>query len=230
MEAANAIRRAQVYKFLCDAFVYPRDNWTEDIPALEAILKDLGLGDVQLAAFDRQTSTVVQLQSAHRRALGLTGSLCYETECGLPDAYRQAQEMADIAGFYRAFGFAVGGAVRERPDHLAVELEFMHLLALKEAYALEQNLIEHAEICSEAQRKFLQDHLGCWLDLFAKNLALNGSAGPYPTLAQFTAAFVAADAARLGAQPARRAADQIQLTPFDPDPSCAGCTFAKQPA
>lgn len=130
MPAENALRRAQVYKFLADAFIYPRDNWTDDLPLLAAILRELGAPALPAAL---RAMPLEELQSAHRSALGLIGSLTYETECGLPDAYRQAQEMADIAGFYRAFGFTVGGPVRERPDHAAVELEFMHVLALKEA-------------------------------------------------------------------------------------------------
>ncbi|MEK7326009.1 MAG: molecular chaperone TorD family protein, partial [Chloroflexota bacterium] len=114
-------------------------------------------------------------------AFGLVGSLCYETELGLPHEYRQSQEMADIAGFYRAFGFNIGGKVRERPDHISAELEFMHVLALKEAYAAERDVLEHVEICIDAQRKFLQEHLGKWVGLLAESLARSAGEGPAPS-------------------------------------------------
>ncbi len=60
----------------------------------------------------------------------------YETEYTTPDALYKAHQLADIAGFYRAFGLEMSTENRERPDHLAAELEFMHFLALKEAQAM----------------------------------------------------------------------------------------------
>jgi DMSO reductase family type II enzyme chaperone len=168
-----------------------------------------------------------QLQTAHRHAFGLTGSLCYETEYGLPHEFRQSQEMADLSGFYRAFGFTLGGPIHERPDHLSVELEFMHLLALKEAYAANQDMTEQVEICVEAQRKFLQEHLGRWIDLFAHSLTLNAGDSVYSTLARFAADFIKADAAWLGVQPEPPQMGEVKHTPFDPDFSCATCLAAE---
>jgi nitrate reductase assembly molybdenum cofactor insertion protein NarJ len=232
MNLETTIRRAQVYGFLSSAFLYPNENWTEEIPLLRVILAELQASPVELPI---QPVPLPELQAAYRRAFGATGSLCYETEYGLPHEFRQSQEMADLNGFYQAFGFTIGGPVRERPDHLAVELEFMYALALKEAYAIEQGLAEPAEICLEAQRKFLQGHLGHWIDWFAQSLALTppppyiggneggGNEGVYPALGYFTAAFIKADAARLGVQPVAPGLAEIKHTPFDPDPSCAVC-------
>jgi DMSO reductase family type II enzyme chaperone len=163
------------------------------------------------------------LQAAHRRAFGLVGSLCYETEFGLPHEFRQSQELADLAGFYRAFGFNVGGSVRERPDHLAVELEFMHILTLKEAWAREEGIAEHAEVCTDAQRKFLQDHLGRWIAPFAESLARSAEDGPYVALARFAADFIQADAERLGAHPESRPVAEMKPTPLAPDLACGDC-------
>ena len=115
--------------------------------------------------------TLEFLQAEHRHAFGLVGSLFYETEFGLPHEFRQSQEMADIAGFYKAFGFQVGGSRRERPDHMAVEMEFMYALAVKEAYALAQDQAENAELIADAQSKFMQDHLGKWVGVFSEVLA-----------------------------------------------------------
>jgi DMSO reductase family type II enzyme chaperone len=230
MNTDIAIRRAQVYRFLADAFLYPTDNWLEDLPVLDPVLHDLGLraSDFQLPT-SRRTSGVQlpDLQAEHRRAFGLAGSLCYETEYGLPHEFRQSQELADIAGFYRAFGFNVGGNVRERPDHLAAELEFMHVLALKEAVAAESGIAEQAETCADAQRKFLQDHLGRWIGWFAESLARSAESGPYPALARFAAAFVRADAERLGAHPEPRSLAGLQPTPLAPEMSCEACPLVE---
>ncbi|MFW6184965.1 MAG: TorD/DmsD family molecular chaperone [Chloroflexota bacterium] len=223
MNKQNAIRRAQVYRFLAEAFLYPHENWSEDIGLVVDILHDLGWIQVKVEIAPVPLS---DLRAAYHRTFGAAGSLGYETEYGLPHEYRQSQEMADIAGFYRAFGLNVGGAVRERPDHVAVELEFMQVLALKEAYALETGSEEHVAICTDAQGKFLQDHLGRWIELLAQSVAHNAPGTLYDALAHFAAAFVRADADRLGVTLDPPDLSEIQHTPYDADFSCADCAVA----
>jgi len=97
----------------------------------------------------------------------------YETEytSGVND-FLKNQDLADLMGFYRAFGLDLGQGERlsERPDHIAVELEFMHFLCWKEALARTENIAAHIEICQDAERKFLGDHLGRWADRFAERV------------------------------------------------------------
>ena len=223
MKINTLIRRAQVYRFLADAFLYPRENWLEDLPVLHAIFQDLELGELQP---DASTLELGDLQAEHRRVFGLTGSMCYETEIGLPHEYRQSQEMADIAGFYRAFGFTTGGPVRERPDHIAVELEFMHVLVLKEAYAIQNGITEHDEVCLDAQRSFLQEHLGKWTGLLAEAVEKTTGEGAYADLAKLLATFIRADAVRLGVTLEPRTLAAIRPTPPPQDISCASCPVA----
>lgn len=215
-----AVSRAQVYAFLTALYLYPRENWSEELPLLQGILIALPFAP---ALPDVGPIALPTLQAEFRHGFGAAGSLCYETEYGLPHEFRQSQELADISGFYRAFGFSLGGAVRERPDHLAVELEFMALLAMKEAHAWLNGLTEHAEMCVDAQAKFLGEHLGTWIDLFAQSLALNAASGLYPPLAAWTAEFIRADAARLGVTLTPRRRHETRHTPFDPDFSCSSC-------
>lgn len=231
MNAEHAIRRAQVYSFLTGACLYPDTNWLEDFPAAAAIAAELKLVECDPAILPETSLSLEKLQSEYRVTFGLAGSQCYETEIGLPHEFRQSQEMADIAGFYQAFGFRTGGAVRERPDHLAVELEFMSVLALKEALALAHGNTEQAEICLDAQRKFLVDHLACWVGLVSESLrrlnpnlsAEAARAKPYLELTRFCAEFTLADARRLGIHPQRRPPAEMAPTPFNPDFSCETC-------
>jgi TorA maturation chaperone TorD len=225
MNADLAFRRAQVYRFLSDAFLYPNENWCDDLPLLRAILYDLECFPADLPI---QPVTLASLQADYRRTFGVAGSLCYETEYGLPHEYGQSQELADINGFYRAFGFTIGGQVRERPDHVAVELEFMSILALKEAYTANNGPVEHFEVCLDAERTFLGDHLGRWIDLFAQSVALNAGGGPYQALARFCTLFVSADAARLGVRLERQQLADVSHTPLDPDFSCQSCPVAEE--
>ncbi len=235
MNTDVAFHRAQVYRFLADAFLYPTENWLEDAPLLMDILLKLDVlqsWDLEFAPFATLRGVariwdLPALQTEHRRAFGLTGSLCYETEIGLPHEFHQSQELADIAGFYRAFGFSMGGPVRERPDHLAAELEFMHVLALKEVYAAQNEFVEAVGICADAQGKFLQDHLGKWIDLFAEALSRSAAEGPYVALARFAAEFVQADARRLGAKLEPRPLGDSQPTPLPVEMSCEVCPIAE---
>jgi len=230
----EVIRRAQMYRFLAEAFLYPTENWLEDLPVLAPILEEVGLSNLRPSSFAIQLS---DLQAEHLRTFGLTGSLCYETEIGMPNEYRQSQEMADIAGFYRAFGFQVGGRLRERPDHLATELEFLYVLSLKEAYAVEKGIREHAEVCAQARHSFLRDHLGRWIGLFAEGLVRvsardsgeDGTDNPYLWLACLAAAFVQADAQSLGLTLDTRPLVEMQPTPLGPDLSCETCPANDQP-
>ena len=214
------LRRSQLYRFLADAYLYPTEDWTRDVPLLEPILSALDLPDRLLGL---RPIGQAELQAEHRHAFSLTGSLCYETEYGLPHEFRQSQEMADIAGFYRAFGFDVGGVIRERPDHLSAELEFMHTLTLKEALSQESGQADHREVCIDAERKFLRDHLARWIGWFKKRLDQAEVDGPYAALAGLTVLFVESEAERLGAQPEPVRTPELKPTPFNPDFSCGDC-------
>ena len=80
------------------------------------------------------------------------------------------EKMADIAGFYRAFGVDFS----QRPDHIGAELEFMHLLTAKEAQASIGENRENVELCLDAQRKFLSSHLGRWIQPMAEGIRSRG--------------------------------------------------------
>lgn len=231
----QTIQRAKVYYFLSHALLYPQDNWVVDFPLLADILQDLDVPVESENGAPLADRSLESLQADHRRIFGLTGSLMYETELGLPHEFRQSQELADIAGFYRAFGLQTGATVRERPDHLATELEFMYLLTLKEAYADSNAMPEQAEICIDALGKFLQDHLARWIGPFRHSLerSIDERLGedelqsPYVMLARLAEAFISAEAARLGVVPAIQPAAERKPTPYNPDYSCAGCAVAE---
>jgi TorA maturation chaperone TorD len=82
------------------------------------------------------------------------------------DPLRQGRQMADIAGFYRAFGAEAHGPAAERPDHLGCELEFLSLLELKRVLESEAGDDDGAELADEIAAEFLRDHAGRWLPTF----------------------------------------------------------------
>ncbi len=76
------------------------------------------------------------------------------------------QTIADVAGFYRAFGFEARG---ERPDHLSAQLEFLALVCVLEAHAHLAGLREEADVCARARQTFLKDHLS-WVGNLAERV------------------------------------------------------------
>lgn len=109
-------------------------------------------------------------------------------------------ELADIAGFYRAFGVEVEPGT-ERPDHIGAQLEFMHLLAVKEIVAEQAGgSDEQAQICRDAQRAFLRDHLGRWSGRLAARLDTTADGPFYPAAGKLLDRFVFLDAERIDAK------------------------------
>lgn len=177
------------------------------------------------------------LAEEHVRVFGLVVSKeCppYEVQyCPQTFSVYRSQRLADVAGFYRAFGVAPGRDVPERPDHLATELEFLGLLVAKERYARMQDgdaWQERARLCRDAQRVFVEEHLAWWLPAFAH--ALDGRVGrlePRPALhaalAEALAALVPMERAILGIEPPVELA-RPRLEGDDAAPDCSGCSAA----
>lgn len=120
----------------------------------------------------------------------------YELEYGRSEIIQQASHLADVAGFYAAFGMEVDHRANDRGDHIAVECEFMNVLCAKEARALEKGEADHLGICVDAQHDFLKDHLARWVPAFAHRIQQANPQGFYGALAAFTKAFVAGECRR----------------------------------
>ncbi len=105
----------------------------------------------------------------------------------------QQAQLADIAGFYKAFGLEISEERPDRVDHITTELEFMHVLAYKESVALQNNEKEHVEIVQDAQRSFMNDHLGRWAGKFRERLNQIGDGTFYGVLAEVLELWVSLD-------------------------------------
>lgn len=147
---------------------------------------------------------LADLQAEHRRVFSNVITLdCppYETLFGNDHVFGQAHVMGDIAGFYRAFGVELSRDIHERMDHLSVELEFMHFLAYKESYARCHDGAERTQIVVDAQKKFVKDHIGRWVPLFARMLAKKADSGFFKDLAEFSSDWIDFEAAYMGVNP-----------------------------
>ncbi len=178
----RALARSQLYRLLALAFRYPDSARVGALEQLAGALPVEALGQsgralrpalAELASAARGTAPE-GLEDQYVAAFGhvtLPDCPLYESACGIGDPFQQPQTLADIAGFYRAFGLEMAKDAAERVDHLAVELEFMHYLAYREAYALEHHGQDRARLIQDAQRRFLRDHLGRWGPVIARAVA-----------------------------------------------------------
>jgi DMSO reductase family type II enzyme chaperone len=146
------------------------------------------------------------------------------------DPLFQPHRLADLTAFYRAFGLEVAEDADERHDHICLELEFMCVLAAKEAYALEHQLDSEAlSVCRDAQKRFLREHLGRWTTAFARRLARMAADSPLGSLANFTRAFIENECARFGVPPG---SEDLLLRPIDEaaESMCNSCGVTQLPS
>ena len=99
----------------------------------------------------------------------------------------------DARDRYAAAGLNVSQDLKEAPDHIAIELEFMHYLIFKGIEALEASDPARARDYLARQEQFLQDHLGAWAPLFAEAVEKGATSGFYRHLADATRIFVIKD-------------------------------------
>ncbi len=170
------LARSALYDVLAEAFTPP------DAKRLEALLSretDATVREAMRALPEAQNpGALCDDWDAVRDALGALSPLDYEAEflrlfeVGIPRApcplYESAYDkqdqrrevMGELVRFYRHFGLTLGERAREMPDHLRVELEFMHFLTYAEARAAEAG--EPTEGLRRAQRDLLERHLTRW--------------------------------------------------------------------
>ncbi len=209
-ELARAM--AELFRMLAVGFSYPETR------LLEATRRQLGAAQVACAEGRLPTSLKGALRTAARHwrmlelddvraeysRLYLGTALVPLREGGYGDGMRfagQPVDLADLNGFYLAFGFGPPTAEASPPDHLGVELEFISLLYLKIAYTVEQRQIAQARITQAALASFLSDHFGRWFAAFGAALRRESAHPAYAALAGVLTRAVGHECHRLGIRP-----------------------------
>jgi len=232
--AAEALGRSTVYRFLSLVFLPTQDDpdgWpragTEALSVLRGMASDgraVPLETVEHVARLLHDDAGPALREEYDRTFGHQISKdcpLYETQYGTGHVFQQAQQLADIAGFYRAFGLEVADGAGERVDHLSLELEFMHALTYREAYARLHHGADHVAQLREAQQAFLRDHLSRWVPILAR-LVGRKTHGVYRHLVDLAAAWVAVEATALGL-PAAEEVEYQPEPPLDPAENMPSC-------
>jgi TorA maturation chaperone TorD len=207
VEIRSALDRAAVYRLLATALAPPTPARLEQVARAAARAADAAPAGVR-AGLQRLAAAACEANAADL-AGDHTGLFERQVQCPpCEGAYGPAQMagkstlLADIAGFYQAFGLTPAEFQPEVEDHVCAETEFMSALAVKEAWALSENHTEGLAVTRDAARAFLHDHLGRWATAFARRVAELAPPGFYPAAAALLEEWLKAECARLAVEPA----------------------------
>ncbi len=165
------IETISLYKILSLGFSYPDEKNWEILERQFCIGKDLFNGELLSKlndlekCFKGNRQKIDDVRCDYMSAFDTGRKISpYETEYMTEKVSRKPFELADIAGFYKAFGFnIVKDAVnKESVDHISIELEFMAILTWKHEYARNENQDENLKIVHKARMAFIKDHLAKW--------------------------------------------------------------------
>lgn len=103
--------------------------------------------------------------------------------------------MEELVRFYGFFDLGLSEQDRELPDHVTVELEFLHYLAFKEGRTLDAG--GDPSSYRRAQADFIERHPGAWIPILSQSLVKQTPMPFFAGLVALTAAVLRADAAYL---------------------------------
>ncbi|MBI3794025.1 MAG: molecular chaperone TorD family protein [Nitrospinae bacterium] len=189
---SDLLNRAGLFRVLALGFKYPAPGHSDDMRhALSGLAPSASkmpesLAGLYLQVVSKWEGADDDANSSAYNKLFSGESPCSLHETSYGDGKRIAGrpvELADISGFYRAFGLDVSDKNPDMPDHLCAELEFYSLLLVKQSYAMSEGWTDKFEISNRAAARFMDGHLGRWLRALSENMAENNPPEAYTALA-----------------------------------------------
>jgi DMSO reductase family type II enzyme chaperone len=209
-----ASARSAAYGLLARAFRYPdsahwslltdRQRWRTWPKILNRESPEAGdalrrLQERFLSPDPGRLVSIAAAQATYSRLFGhaVKGACpAYELEYATGEIFQRVASLADLQGFYGAFGLELKSQARERADHVSVECEFMSVLAAKEAYAEQEHVDEALRTVREAAGSFLEAHLGRWTLSLARRITDADPGGLYGSLGEFARSFIRSECRR----------------------------------
>ena len=194
------IHRREAYQLLSACYYLPEEDTLEKLTVLERTLGVACPEAVEPAAMMRDETDLEQLKVDFSRLfVGPFKLLAPPYGSVYLESGRQVMgaSTVDAKNRYQEAGLDISGEVKEAPDHIALELEFMYYLVFKEIEVLEQSDLERVMDYLRKQQQFLERHLGAWMSKFAANVEQNATTDFYKSLAAITKLFVQKDIHRI---------------------------------
>lgn len=172
--------RSRLYAILAEAYRYPDEPFRRQakagdlLQAIEALSAELPYpfrpeeGERKgLTLPGRVTEEDVEVEFIRLFESGPGGPPCPLVE----GAWREDRKVVlrELILFYNHFGLSYAeGAQDERPDHVCLEMEFLHYLTFKEVQALQRDADPSGY--RRAQRDFLERHPLAWMEKASERL------------------------------------------------------------
>jgi DMSO reductase family type II enzyme chaperone len=179
-EEERVANRSFLYSLFSRGFRFPSQEQCESVKAgkfadeVQGAIGNLPYGGFQSLALGRGAGMSYEEFQGNFIALFEVGgaqgppSFLYEGEFG----GGRMKVMEEVLRFYHHFGLRISEEKRDRPDHLASELEFMHLLTFKDTEAVTQGKDRGAYL--KAEQDFLRFHLGGFVAAVASRVGSRG--------------------------------------------------------
>jgi TorA maturation chaperone TorD len=184
-------QRRDLYKLLSECYYLPDEKLIKILNSLEKLggelYSEIAKNTPVMSDIERLKIDYAKLFVGPYRLLAPPyGSVYLEDERRV-----MGNSTMDVRNWYREEGVDI--VLKEVPDHIAIELEFMYLLIFKEVEAIRNSDFGSAAGYLKKQKAFLETHLGRWVSEFADNVEANAQTEFYKNLAQLTKSFVAKD-------------------------------------
>ena len=193
--AAGCLQRANSYRILADCYYRPDDELLKTLESFDPEAFEESLLIVVRSApraddIERHIVDYSKLFVGPFKLLAPPYGSVY-----LEDGKFMGDSTLDAGNLYGLEGLDI--VIKDAPDHISVELEFMYFLVLAEAEARQNDNLEEAARLHDRQVSFLRVHLGSWVSEFAENIEQHSETEFYKTLGLATKNYILEDMARL---------------------------------
>ncbi len=182
-------QRADNYKFLSDCYYLPDEGLMQkvvDISQTDSCFVKLSSCVPPLAELESLKIDFSRLFVGPYKLLAPPYGSVY-----LEDGKLIGDSTMDVREWYEKEGLDI--VIKDAPDHITMELEFMYFLITKQIEAIKDSNPQDVQSYLQKQSSFLQVHLARWLPGFAENVQQNAQAKFYVQLSAETNNFVQKD-------------------------------------
>ncbi len=182
-------QRAESYKFLSGCYYLPDEELIRKVADFAQTNRFFAeLGNCVSSGFELESLKIdyAQLFVGPFKLLAPPYGSFY-----LDDGRIMGDSTIDVRDWYEKEGLDV--VMKDAPDHIVMELEFMYYLIARQTQATNEGNLQEIQRYQQKQKLFLSSHLLRWLPEFTENVQKNAQTEFYKKLTQLTEMFVQKD-------------------------------------